>query len=98
VIRLEIGVGDRPVRDAGAGNCPEQAALDEVDLAEAPEVCRVVQASAADAAPVPQGGLEFLQFALLQRVVAKGLRVLDGIVRDAAKVQNPQLIVPETAR
>src|SRR6478736_6480913 len=29
VVRLEIGVGDRPVSEAGAGNRAEHAALDE---------------------------------------------------------------------
>ena len=44
VIRLEIGVGDRPVSEAGAGNRAEHAALDEVNLVKAPEVGGVVQA------------------------------------------------------
>ena len=66
VVRLEIGVGDRPVGEAGAGDRAEHAALDEVDLVKAPEVRRVVQARAADAASVPEGRLELLQLGFLR--------------------------------
>ena len=67
VVGLEIGVGDRPVSEAGAGNRAEHAALDEVDLVEAPVVGRVVQACATDRASVPESRLELLQLRLLCR-------------------------------
>ena len=44
VIRLQVGVCDRPVRKPCAGNRPDLAAFDEIDLVESPEVRREVNA------------------------------------------------------
>jgi hypothetical protein len=98
VIRLEVGVGDRPVGEAGAGNRAKDAALVEIDLVKAPEVGRVVQAPATDRAAIPERRLEFLKRGLLRRIVAKRLRVLDRVVGDAAEIPVLQLVVPEAAQ
>src|SRR6266436_1344869 len=57
VIRLEIGVGDGPIAQIGAGNRADFAALDEIDFVEAPEICGEVHAGAADATTVKDGAL-----------------------------------------
>ena len=66
VVRLEIGVRDRPVGEPRAWDRAEHAALVEVDFVEAPEVRRVVQARAADATSVHhRAGLNFCSSAFL---------------------------------
>ncbi len=57
VIRLEIGVGDGPVAQVGAGDRADFAALDEIDFMEAPEIRREMHAGAADEASVDEGAL-----------------------------------------
>src|SRR5216683_2316119 len=57
VVGLEIGVGDGPVAQVGAGNGADFAALDEIDFVEAPEIRGEVHAGAADAATVKDGAL-----------------------------------------
>src|SRR5262245_42116189 len=98
VIRLEISVGDRPVSEAGAWNGAEHAALDEIDLVKAPEIPRIVQAPTTDRAAVPEGRLERLECRFLRRVIAKRLRIPDGIVGDTAEVPILELIVPDLRR
>ena len=93
VVRLEIGVRDRPVIEASAGNGAEHAALDEIDLVKAPVVRRVVEARPAHCPSVPEGWLEFLELSLLRGSITKCLRVPDRIVGDAAQVPVLELIV-----
>src|SRR6267154_6255248 len=57
VVRLEIGVGDGPIAEVGAGNGTDFAALDEIDFVEAPEICSEVHAGAADEASIDEGAL-----------------------------------------
>ena len=40
VVRLQVGIGDGPVRETGAGDCAEATALDEVALVEPPVISR----------------------------------------------------------
>src|SRR5690606_14305214 len=54
VVRLQLRVGDGPVGEAGALDRAEPAALDEVDLVEAPVVRREVDAAATLAATEEQ--------------------------------------------
>ncbi len=57
VVGLEIGVGDGPVAQIGAGDGADLAALDEIDFVKAPEIRGEVHAGAADAAAVDEGAL-----------------------------------------
>ena len=37
VVRLEVGIGDGPIRESGSGDCAFLARLDEIDLVKAPD-------------------------------------------------------------
>src|SRR6266852_2404711 len=93
VVRLEIGVGDGPIAQIGAGNGADFAALDEIDFVEAPEIRGEVYAGAADATAVEDGalGLGFfggrlaekrrLKFGLVsQQIVADDFHFVVGFV------------------
>src|SRR5690348_15110449 len=54
VIRLEIGVGDRPIGEAGTADGAEQTALAEVELAKAPEIRREVHTASTDAPAIDE--------------------------------------------
>src|SRR5215471_7577843 len=57
VVRLEVGVGNRPIGEIRAGYGTDLAALNEINLMETPEVCGEVNAGAADEAPIEHGAL-----------------------------------------
>ncbi len=57
VVRLEVGVGDRPVDKCGAGDRADFAALLEIDFVEAPEIGGEMVAGAADGAAIDQSAL-----------------------------------------
>src|SRR3981081_1125360 len=57
VVGLEIGVGDGPVAEIGAGNGTDFAALDEINFVEAPEIGGEVHAGAAYEASINQSAL-----------------------------------------
>src|ERR1700751_3464382 len=52
VVRLEVGIRDRPVGEVGAGNVGELVVLLEIDFVESPEVSGEVDAAAADATAI----------------------------------------------
>src|SRR5437899_3767389 len=57
VVRLEVRVGDRPIREAGAGNRANLASLNEIDFVEAPEIRGEVHAGSANTPPVNKRAL-----------------------------------------
>jgi hypothetical protein len=95
VVRLELGVIERPVREAGTGNLPEHTALVEVDLAEAPVVGREVHRRAADAARVEQRWPHQRRDRGLVRRAAERLLVADRVDGESAEEPVLELVVPQ---
>src|SRR5712672_31192 len=92
VVGLEIGVGDGPIAEVGAGDGTDFAALDEIDFVEAPEICSEVHAGAADEASIDEGtlGLGFFVGRFAER---SGLEL--GLVGQEIFVDNFYFVVNE---
>jgi hypothetical protein len=92
VIRLEIGVGDRPVGEAGAGDRAELGALDEIDFVEPPEIRGEMDAGATDQATVNQRALR-LGFFIGSFAEGVGLQL--GVIGKQIFVQNFYFVMGE---
>src|SRR6266481_8393135 len=55
VVRLKVGIGNRPIGKGGAGNIADLAVFLEIDFVETPEVGGEVDAAAADATAIENG-------------------------------------------
>ena len=99
VVRLELGVADRPVRKGGAGDRADAAAFVEVDLVQAPVVRGEVRGAAADVGRVP-GGREVLRRASRPPLAdwrnVCGLRL--EVVAELQVDPVGQFVVPEVGR
>src|SRR5262249_28086873 len=70
VIRLEIGISDRPVNERRAGGWADFATFYKIDFMEAPEIRGEVIARAADGTPVNESAL---RLGFLVRRLAEGV-------------------------
>src|SRR2546428_13355244 len=57
VVRFEVVISDRPIRQGRAGDGANLAALDEIDLVESPEIRGKMYAGAADTPAINQCAL-----------------------------------------
>src|SRR5207249_11074450 len=94
VVGLEVTVGDRPVLEPGAGDGPQAALLDEVDLTEAPVVgCEH------DAAAAYEAVVEELYLPRLRRLgFAPAERESGRVVLQGALEERLDLVVLELRR
>ena len=92
VVGLEVGVGDRPVVEAGSGDRPLEAPLDEVHLVETPVVAGEVDGAAAHHAAVLQ---RRHQLGGLRLGGAEGVRLFREVVGERRQPAHRQLIVAE---
>src|SRR6267154_4998380 len=92
VVRLEVGVGDGPIAEVGAGNGTDFAALDEINFVETPEIGSEVHAGAADEASIDEGALR-LGFFVGRFAERSGLEL--GLVGEEIFVDNFYFVVNE---
>src|SRR6185295_13882885 len=92
VVRLEILIRDWPIGEARTGQRSLDARFLEIDLAEAPEICREVIARTSDHAAVHDRGSSFC---LVLLGFAKRVRRFAPVVREQVLLKDFDLVVNE---
>ncbi len=92
VVRLQIGVRDRPIGETRSRNRANLTALDEIDFMKAPVVCGEVHGGATDAPAIGDRAL-LLRFVI--RSFTEGIRLQFGMIREQVFLQDFDFVVRE---
>src|SRR5262249_45892813 len=83
IVRLQLRIPDRPIREPCAGDTAEPAMLLEIDLPESPVIGSEMRAAATDRARIPQRvAAVAVRYRRLRRIATESLRVAYRVVGD----------------